>query len=173
MKSPALLLPIAFLLITNTVQAKTIHISPDIRLGEHDGYGLQLGVKDVMWLDTVFISIGKIEGESTGIYTDSYRKEKVHTYRLGGQYAFDRAKVHKVQLELGLSKYSGRYYNYNNLSKEHYKSDGISYSTSYVYQATDTFGLRAGVEFNFFGPFSTPRVFDTTVNAALGFTISI
>ncbi|CAG23112.1 hypothetical protein [Photobacterium profundum] len=104
-----------------------------------------------MWLDAVFISIGKIEGESTGIYTDSYRKEKVHTYRLGGQYAFDRAEIHKVQLELALSKYS----------------------TSYVYQATDTFGLRASVEFNFFGPFSTPRVFDTTVNATLGFTLSI
>jgi hypothetical protein len=173
MKSPALLLPMALLMITSTAQAKSIHISPDIRLGELDGYGLQLGVKDVMWLDAVFVSVGRIEGENTGIYTNSYRKEKVHTYRVGGQYAFDRADVHKVQLELGMSKYSGRYYNYNNLSKEHYISDGISYSTSYVYQATDSLGLRAGVEFNFFGPFSTPRVFDTTMNATLGFTISI
>ncbi|PSV49810.1 hypothetical protein [Photobacterium indicum] len=173
MKSPALLLPITLLIMTGTVQAKTIHISPDIRLGELDGYGLQLGVKDTMWLDAVFISVGKLEGETAGIYANSYRKEKVYTYRIGGQYAFDRADVHKVQIELGMSKYSGRYYNYNNLSKEHYKSDGISYSTSYIYQATDTFGLRAGVEINHFGPFSTPRILDSTLNATLGFTISI
>lgn len=131
------------------VLASGLHLSPEIKMGPYlgsgiSGGGLQLGVTDVLGLDAMYLSYSHTSSE---ILLD---KDRLKTYRLGGQYQFVEFPMKMaLQLEAGLVEYQGRR-DYVFSSETKYKQgNGASVGAAWVVFVNDNVGFRLGGDFNY------------------------
>ncbi len=160
MKIKTLLLSLA--LSSTAVSASGLHLSPELKLGDFHGFGIQVGASDMLDLDAVYFSYSE-----TWYKKNSY-DETINTYRLGMQQLLGSSKKHGFQAEIGLADYDGK----RGSTNESKSATGLSLGGAYVYQATENIGLRAGLDFNFFDHNKTFELYDTTGNLNLGVNFS-
>ncbi|OZS44226.1 hypothetical protein [Photobacterium sanguinicancri] len=141
-----------------------IHLSPEVKIGAYNGFGLQAGLTDTLGFDAVFVSYSRTE------YKKFSYDEKIDTYRIGAQQMFGASKVHGLQIEIGLADYDGQKIRSGN--EETKTSTGVSIGASYIFQATPNLGLRAGGDFNTFRSSNTfiPHDFSPNLNIGMTFT---
>ncbi|PQJ89866.1 hypothetical protein [Aliivibrio sifiae] len=163
MKKSHLVLAIATLFSANTF-ANDFHLSPEIKIGPYGGFGIQAGVTDALGFDAAFISYGRT------VYSSSMYDETIDSYRFGVQHMFGAAKIHGMQLEAGIANYDGKKTKSGNTTKE--SALGSSIGASYVFQATDNLGLRAGVDLNYFPMSDTYIPYDLSTNFNIGMTFT-
>ncbi|MFM2589068.1 hypothetical protein [Vibrio sp. TBV020] len=137
------------LLTPFTASASGLHLSPEIKMGPYlgsgiSGGGLQLGVTDVLGLDALYVSYSHTSAE---ILLD---KDRLKTYRVGGQYQFlDHPMKMALQLEGGVVEYEGkRDYVFSNTTR-YEEGTGASISASWVLFINDNVGFRLGTDFNY------------------------
>lgn len=162
MKKAVLALTLSALLSTPALA--NIHLSPEVKIGPYNGFGLQAGLTDTLGFDAVFVSYSRTE------YKQFSYDEKLDTYRIGAQYMFGASKIHGLQIEFGLADYDGvKSWSGNNETKT---SKGASIGASYVFQVTPNIGLRAGGDFNAFRTADTfiPHGFSPNLNIGMTFT---
>jgi len=126
-----------------------LHFSPEIKMGPYlgsgiSGGGLQLGITDVLGLDALYASYSHTSAE---ILLD---KDRLKTYRVGGQYQFlDHPMKMALQLEGGVVEYEGkRDYVFSNTTR-YEEGTGASISASWVLFINDNLGFRLGTDFNY------------------------
>nr|VVV04889.1 hypothetical protein AW0309160_02298 [Aliivibrio wodanis] len=163
MKKSHLVLAIATLFSANTF-ANDFHLSPEIKIGPYGGFGIQAGVTDALGFDAAFISYGRT------VYSSSMYDETIDSYRFGVQQMFGASKMHGMQLEIGLADYDGKKTKSGETTKE--GALGSSIGASYVFQATDQLGLRAGVDLNYFPMSETYIPYDLSTNFNIGITFA-
>ena len=163
MKKPHLVLAIATLFSANTF-ANDFHLSPEIKIGPYGGFGIQAGVTDALGFDAAFISYGRT------VYSSSMYDETIDSYRFGIQQMFGASKMHGMQLEVGLADYDGKKTKNGETTKE--SALGSSIGASYVFQATDHLGLRAGVDLNYFPMSDTYIPYELSTNFNIGMTFT-
>lgn len=129
--------------------ASGLHISPEIKLGPYvgsgiSGGGLQLGVTDVLGLDALYVSYAHTSAEFL------YDKDRLKTYRLGGQYQFVETPMKMaLQLEGGIVEYEGsRDYIFSDRSR-YAEGTGATVSASWVVFVNDNVGFRLGGDFHY------------------------
>ncbi|OEF09082.1 hypothetical protein [Vibrio genomosp. F10] len=136
------------LLCSNNAFANLVHISPDMRIGPYagsgiSGGGLQLGLADTLGLDAVYVSYSHTSAEF--LRTD---KDRIKTYRVGGQYELVSYPKMALQLEVGVVEYEGsRQILWED--RRYREGQGASISASWVMFINDHLGFRAGGDFNF------------------------
>ncbi|MEZ8823501.1 hypothetical protein AB6E04_04010 [Vibrio amylolyticus] len=128
--------------------SNTLHISPDMRIGPYfgsgiSGGGLQLGLADTLGLDALYLSYSHTSYEF--LKTD---KERLKTYRIGGQYQLVPKQKMSLQLEAGLFDYEGRRQMLWD-EPRYAEGQGVSISASWVMFINHHLGFRAGGDFNF------------------------
>ena len=163
MKKSHLVLAIATLFSANTF-ANDFHLSPEIKIGPYGGFGIQAGVTDALGFDAAFISYGRT------VYSSSMYDETIDSYRFGIQQMFGASKMHGMQLEIGLADYDGKKIKSGDTTKE--SALGSSIGASYVFQATDHLGLRAGVDLNYFPMSDTYIPYELSTNFNIGMTFT-
>ena len=163
MKKSHLVLAIATLFSANTF-ANDLHLSPEIKIGPYGGFGIQAGVTDALGFDAAFISYGRT------VYSSSMYDETIDSYRFGIQQMFGASKMHGMQLEVGLADYDGKKTKSGETTKE--SALGSSIGASYVFQATDHLGLRAGVDLNYFPMSDTYIPYELSTNFNIGMTFT-
>ena len=163
MKKSHLVLAIATLFSANTF-ANDFHLSPEIKIGPYGGFGIQAGVTDALGFDAAFISYGRT------VYSSSMYDETIDSYRFGIQQMFGASKMHGMQLEVGLADYDGKKTKNGEATKE--SALGSSIGASYVFQATDHLGLRAGVDLNYFPMSDTYIPYELSTNFNIGMTFT-
>ncbi|WGV99731.1 hypothetical protein QF117_17655 [Vibrio sp. YMD68] len=139
---------LATCLFTFSAFANTLHISPDIKIGPYwgsgiSGGGLQLGLADTLGFDALYLSYSHSSYEF--LKTD---KERLKTYRIGGQYQLVPAQKMSLQLEAGIFDYEGRRQMLWN-EPRYAEGQGVSLSASWVMFINHHLGFRAGGDFNF------------------------
>ncbi|MGF1696855.1 hypothetical protein L4C54_14385 [Vibrio lamellibrachiae] len=137
-----LLLPI-MLLTPISASAMGIHISPEVKAGIMLGSGIQLGVTDVWGLEAVYGSYHYMS-ETNSVYDHSSK-----AYRMGVQKMFGQNKRFGFQAEIGYAEYEGTRDSWS--ETKHRTAESVSIGGAYVYQATDSIGLRAGMDINLYG----------------------
>lgn len=152
------------LMMTQLTHAKKIHISPELKIGLYNGFGLQVGLIDIYDFDVLYLSYGQTR------YEDSVWDERLDSYRVGMQHMFGAAKLHGFQAEFGIVHYDGTKDFLN--GAEHRSAYGASFGGSYVFQATKHLGLRAGFDLNYFGFSDTHIPFNLSPNFNLGVNFS-
>ncbi|MCC4785606.1 hypothetical protein CSB62_20555 [Vibrio splendidus] len=155
-KSPLLLITV----LSTSVSASGLHLSPELKIGSYHGFGIQAGITDVANLGAVYLSYSHLWYDS-----DRY-DETVDAYRVGIQNMFGRNQNHGFQAEIGVASYDGT--KTRNGEVEEKTAHGLSLGGAYVYQATPVLGLRAGVDMNIFDHNKTFVPYDTTINLNLG-----
>ncbi|MEZ8625969.1 hypothetical protein [Vibrio splendidus] len=150
--------------LSTSVSASAIHLSPELKIGSYHGFGVQAGITDVASLGAVYLSYSHIWYDS-----DRY-DETVDAYRVGIQNMFGRNHNHGFQAEIGVASYDGTKTRSGEVEEK--TAHGLSLGGAYVYQATPMLGLRAGVDMNIFDHNKTFVPYDTTVNFNLGAIIS-
>ncbi len=132
-----------------TTQASGLHISPEIKMGPYvdaglSGGGLQLGMTDLLGLDALYLSYSHT---SADILWD---KDRLKTYRVGGQYHFiDQPVKFGLQLEAGIVEYQGsREYIWSETTR-YAEGTGASLSAAWVLFPTNNIGFRVGGDFNY------------------------
>lgn len=163
MKKSHLVLTIVTLFSANTF-ANDFHLSPEIKIGPYGGFGIQAGVTDALGFDAAFISYGRT------VYSSSMYDETIDSYRFGIQQMFGASKMHGMQLEVGLADYDGKKTKSGETTKE--SALGSSIGASYVFQATDHLGLRAGVDLNYFPMSDTYIPYELSTNFNIGMTFT-
>ncbi|MUK75499.1 hypothetical protein GNP84_01110 [Aliivibrio fischeri] len=163
MKKSHLVLAIATLFSANTF-ANNIHLSPEVKIGPYGGFGIQAGVTDALGFDAAYLSYGRT------VYSSSTYDETIDSYRFGVQHMFGASKIHGLQLEVGIADYDGKKTSKGETTKE--STLGSSIGASYVFQATDQLGLRAGVDLNYFPMSDTYIPYDLATNFNLGMTFT-
>ncbi|WP_370447460.1 hypothetical protein [Vibrio ouci] len=137
------------LLTPFTASASGLHLSPEIKMGPYlgagiSGAGLQLGVTDVLGLDALYVSYSHTSAE---ILLD---KDRLKTYRVGGQYQFlDHPMKMALQLEGGVVEYEGKRDYVFSSTTRHEEGTGASISASWVVFVNDNVGFRLGTDFNY------------------------
>ncbi|MUL02181.1 hypothetical protein GNP89_08175 [Aliivibrio fischeri] len=163
MKKSHLVLAIATLFSANTF-ANNIHLSPEVKIGAYGGFGIQVGVTDALGFDAAYLSYGRT------VYSSSTYDETIDSYRFGVQHMFGASQIHGLQLEVGFADYDGKKTSKGETTKE--RALGSSIGASYVFQATDQLGLRAGVDLNYFPMSDTYIPYDLATNFNLGMTFT-
>ncbi|MCP3697348.1 MAG: hypothetical protein GY920_02095 [Aliivibrio sp.] len=163
MRKSHLVFAIATLFSANTF-ANDFHLSPEIKIGPYGGFGIQAGVTDTLGFDAAYISYGRT------VYSSSMYDETIDSYRFGIQQMFGASKMHGMQLEIGLADYDGKKTKSGETTKE--SALGSSIGASYVFQATDHLGLRAGVDLNYFPMSDTYIPYDLSTNFNIGMTFT-
>ncbi|OIQ25724.1 DUF481 domain-containing protein [uncultured Vibrio sp.] len=136
------------LLCSSSVAANTVHISPDMRIGPYagsgiSGGGIQIGLADTLGLDALYLSYSHTSAE----FWQS-DKDRLKTYRIGGQYQFVQSPKMALQLEAGIVDYEGsRQILWED--RRYKEGQGASISASWVMFINDHVGFRAGADFNF------------------------
>lgn len=129
--------------------ASGLHISPEIKMGPYvdaglSGGGLQLGMTDVLGLDALYFSYSHTSAEVL------WDKDRLKTYRVGGQYHFmDQPVKFGVQLEAGLVDYQGSRDDLWSDNTRYADATGASFSAAWVIFATENIGFRLGGDFNY------------------------
>ena len=158
------LIMVLFTLFSTSSMARTVHFSPEIKVGVYNGVGIQAGLADIYNMDAIYLSYGQTR------YDSSRYDERIESYRVGVQNLIGRSKLHGFQAELGLATYKG--HKDSSSSPEHLRATGISFGGAYVFQATKNLGLRSGLDFNYFGFSDTfiPINLSPTVNVGINFS---
>ncbi|MCK6262530.1 hypothetical protein KP803_04505 [Vibrio sp. ZSDE26] len=136
------------LLCSSSAFANTIHISPDMRIGPYTGSGIsgggiQIGLADTFGLDAIYVSYSHTSAEFL-----TY-KDRLKTYRIGGQYQFVSVPKMALQLEAGVVEYEGSKDNIWGTHTTYTDDTGASISASWVVFINDNIGFRAGADFNY------------------------
>lgn len=164
---------IPLLLISSApVLANTIHISPEMKIGPYvgsgvSGAGLQLGLTDTFGLDAIYLSYSHTSAEF--LYLD---KDRLKTYRVGGQkQLFDRPEM-SLQLEAGLVEYEGQQQRFSSSSIDTIEGKGASISANWVIAVTDNIAFRAGSDFNYINKNKTFLPYSLTATISTGVVFS-
>lgn len=163
---------IPLLLISSTsVFANTVHISPEMKIGPYhgagiSGAGLQLGLTDTFGLDAIYLSYSHTSADFYGI-----DKDKLTTYRLGGQYQLVNNPKMSLQLEIGFVEYEG---NRTPIfgADQYLEGTGASVSASWVIAVTDNIAFRAGADFNYIDRDNTFLPYDLSTTISTGVIFS-
>ena len=164
---------IPLLLISSTsVFANAIHISPEMKIGPYagsgiSGAGMQLGLTDTFGLDAVYVSYSHTSAEFLGI-----DKDRLKTYRLGGQYQLVNKPKMSLQLEVGFVEYEGSREPIFAGQKRHLESQGASISASWLIAVSDNIAFRAGTDFNYINRDKTFLPYDLTATISTGVVFS-
>lgn len=164
---------IPLLLISSTsVFANTIHVSPEIKIGPYagtgiSGAGMQLGLTDRLGLDAVYISYSHTSAEFLGI-----DKDRLKTYRVGGQYQLVNKPEMSLQLEVGFVEYEGSRDPIVTNNKRYLEGQGASISASWVITMTDNIAFRAGTDLNYIDRDNTFLPYDLTATISTGIILS-
>lgn len=159
-KTPLLLLT----LLSTSVSASGLHLSPELKIGAYHGFGIQAGITEVADLGAIYLSYSDIWYES-GRYD-----ETVNSYRIGIQNMFGSQQIHGFQAEIGFADYDGE--KTRSDITERKTATGLSLGGAYVYQANSVLALRAGADINIFDHNKTFVPYNTTINLNLGAIIS-
>ena len=159
-----LVLALTLSALSSTPTLADIHLSPEVKIGAYNGFGLQAGLTDTLGFDAVFVSYSRTE------YNKFNYGERLDTYRIGAQHMFGASKIHGLQIELGLADYDGKKNRSGN--EETKASKGVSIGASYIFQVTPNIGLRAGGDLNTFRSSTTfiPHDLSPNLNIAMTFT---
>ncbi|WP_373949884.1 hypothetical protein [Vibrio pomeroyi] len=155
-KTPLLLLT----LLSTSVSASGLHLSPELKIGAYHGFGIQVGITEVADLGAIYLSYSDIWYES-----DRY-DETVNSYRIGIQNMFGSKQIHGFQAEIGFADYDGE--KTRSGVTERKTATGLSLGGAYVYQANSVLALRAGADLNIFDHNKTFVPYNTTINLNLG-----
>lgn len=137
------------LLTPLTTQASGLHISPEFKIGPYfgsgiSGGGLQLGATDVLGLDALYLSYSHTSAELL------WDKDRLKTYRVGGQYHFiDQPVKFGLQLEAGMVEYQGSRDDIWSDNTRYAEGTGASFSAAWVIFPTENIGFRLGGDFNY------------------------
>lgn len=143
----------SFLLSTQTI-ANTYHISPDIRLGPYagagiSGLGVQVGVRRVLNLESVYLSYSETNAEFLYMQQDS-----IKAYRVGGERLLGGSPKHSIQAELGYVSYEGTREYILGESRTLFQN-GVSSSVSWVVEYNRHLSFRAGMDIHYLDKSST------------------
>lgn len=136
------------------ITAATIHFSPEFKIGPYvgagiSGYGVQLGAKDVFGLESLYLSYSDTNAEYLNI-----DKDRITTYRIGGQFGLIESPRMSLQVEVGYATYKGeRDYIWGN--KRLLKQEGMSTSASWVIGINKYTAFRAGIDISYLDHSST------------------
>lgn len=147
-------------LLSTSVSASGLHLSPEIKIGAYHGFGIQAGITEVADLGAIYLSYSDIWYES-----DRY-DETVKSYRVGIQNMFGSKQTHGFQAEIGFADYDGE--KTRSGVTERKTATGLSLGGAYVYQANSVLALRAGADLNIFDHNKTFVPYNTTINLNLG-----
>lgn len=156
----------SMLLMPFSAAASGLHISPELKMGPYygsglSGGGLQLGVTDVAGLDALYLSYSHTSAELL------WNKDRLKTYRVGGQYHFINQPVKfGLQLEAGIVEYDGRRDPIFSGETQYAEGTGASFSAAWVFFPTDNLGIRLGGDFNYIDKSKT--LLESTWSATLG-----
>ncbi|MGF1696857.1 hypothetical protein L4C54_14395 [Vibrio lamellibrachiae] len=136
------------LLVSSSVLANNVHISPDMRIGPYTGSGIsgggiQVGLADIYGLDAIYVSYSHTSADFL-----TY-KDRLKTYRVGGQYQLVTVPKMALQLEVGVVEYEGSKDNIWGTHTSYTEDSGASISASWVIFINDHIGFRAGADFNY------------------------
>jgi hypothetical protein len=158
------------LLCSSSAFADSIHLSPDMRIGPYvgsgiSGGGIQFGLVDTLGLDAIYLSYSHTSAEFW--HSD---KDRLKTYRIGGQYQFVQSPKMALQLEAGIVDYEGsRQILWED--RRYKEGQGASISAAWVMFINDSVGFRAGGDFNFIDSSNTflSSTFSATLSTGVVF----
>jgi hypothetical protein len=160
---------LTLLLLSSTpLMAQTFHLSPEIKMGPYitsglSGGGLQIGVRDQLGLDALYVSYSHT---SATILTD---KDRLKTYRVGGQYMMPHLPFLGVQFEIGgVENWGSRAIP----GRPDKTATGVSIAASWVAKLNDHWALRAGMDVNYLDRANTYLGYHTSATFSTGVVIS-
>lgn len=136
------------------VAAETLHFSPEIKTGPYvgsglSGYGFQLGARDVFGLESLYLSYSDTNAELLNI-----DKDRITTYRVGGQIKLMDSPRMSLQVEAGYATYEGER-DYIIYDKRSLKQEGVSTSASWVMGINQYTAFRVGIDMSYLDKSST------------------
>lgn len=128
---------------------------------------MQLGLASVGTFDAIYLSYSHTSSEF--LY---YDKDRLKTYRLGGQYNFIEKPRMGLQLEFGIVDYEGSRRDFTGPNNRKREGKGPSIAASWVIAVSDTISFRAGLDFNYVDKNDTylPYSLATTFSSGIAFS---
>ena len=165
------LLALIMSLTATQLFANTIHFSPEIKTGPYigsgfSGYGIQLGLRDVYNMESIYLSYTDTQAQFLLIDED-----QITTYRIGAQMNIPRNPYTSFQVEVGYATYNGtrNYWGSDNPTLE---QSGLSTSIAGVVALNRNFALKLGMDLNFLDKKSTYLSYSVAPTYSTGLVLS-
>ncbi len=138
----------SLVLLSAAPHADTLHLATEMKTGPYissglSGYGLQLGARDVLGIQAVYVYYTQIQARFM-----FFDEDEIQTYRLGGLFGLPHVPKVALQLEAGLAKYDGYRKSFIGESRST-SQQGVSTFIAWVYNASRHLDFRIGMDINY------------------------